>query len=106
MREHLRSSISHSLIIFYHPDTPIDTELLEREAEIIPAFRIEKIDVTTPQGYVDTIRFSCIPGYCVVTNKYRQHIVRLSKIPVSFFQLREYLQKLGYMDVAKAIAWI
>ena len=66
----------------------------------------ETIDRTSPKGYIDGIRFQCKhPGQCVVTNDYRQSIVRLSSMPISFFQLREWLTSLGYYSTAKDITW-
>ena len=93
------------LLILYHPDNPPDIELLKKEAEIIPHYRIVEIDVTTSQGWMDSVTFHYAPGCCVVANKYKQEIVRLSQVPISFFQLRDWLLELGYRSAAKAISW-
>ena len=103
------SDHSHGLIILYSSKQAgqrEQTDLLLRESELIPNYLVERIDVTDPRGWMDTVRFHTGPGSCVVvTDRYRRYIVHFNRYPVSFFELREWLAKLGYRSASRAIQW-
>lgn len=98
------------LIIFTHPDelpkNSSQLSLLNRECQLIPEFTIELLNINSPKGFMNKRRFHIQKsGQCAVTDDYRRLIVRLNKLPVSFFELREWLAQLGYHSTAKQINW-
>lgn len=101
----MRTPEKYLLYIFDLPGNFDKYSLLEREAELVPNYTLIKLDVNSTEAFFKKIAYRCQAGkLCALTDEYGGLIVRIQP-PVSFFDLREKLQSLGYLTCAEDIHW-
>lgn len=96
---------SYQLFIFDKPANFEKYALLEREAALIPNYRVIKLDIDSTEAFYPKISYRCREGMCALADQNGGLVVRFNKPPISFFDLREKLLSLGYRSYAHEIHW-
>jgi len=94
----------NTLYIFDKKENLAKYALIVREAELIPNYIVRLMDIDSTEAFKPKIAFRCSAGQCALADHNNCFVVRL-RIPVSFYDLREMLNSLGYYSWAKEIQW-
>lgn len=94
----------NTLYIFDKKDNLSKYSLLVRESALVPNYQVRLMDIDSVEAFQPKIAFRCSAEQCALTDVNGFFVVRL-RIPVSFFDLKEMLNSLGYRSWASEIEW-